>query len=337
MNLVSLDELQALVEQALIAVGVQQLAATATARALVHAEASGVVSHGVSRLPQYVGHIRAGRVRAEAQPVLTQKAGTAAIMVDANGGLAYPACDIAIGRCRELAPETGVVFAGVHHSHHFGVASYHLLAAAEHGLAGLAFSNSPAAMPAWNGRRAIYGTNPVAMVFPRRQASPIVVDASLSAVARGKLVIAAKRGETIPDGWAADSNGVPTNDARAGLAGLMLPAGGLKGAVLAMGVELICSALAGAGLAFQNPSYFDESDVPVNIGHAFLLFDPEVLTGREHYYAQVEALVDATMTDATARLPGQRAEACRELAARQGVHVEERLLAEIVALARQAQ
>jgi (2R)-3-sulfolactate dehydrogenase (NADP+) len=255
MTKISLEELVRLCSRALRAVGVSHDAAMTTARALVYADASGIQSHGVSRLPQYIRHIRTGRVRADASPSVAHTHGTAVLTIDADNGLAFPACDLAVTRGIEVARLAGIAFVGVRRSHHFGVASYHLLPAAEHGLVGIAFSNSPAAMPAWMGKQAVFGTNPVALVFPRRSEHPIVIDVSLSAVARGRLMTAARRGEAIPEGWAADKNGDPTRDPNVGLEGLMLPIGGLKGAVLAMAVELLCSAVVGAGMAGDNPSF----------------------------------------------------------------------------------
>jgi (2R)-3-sulfolactate dehydrogenase (NADP+) len=115
--------------------------------------------------------------------------------------------------------EFGVAFAGVTNSHHFGVAAYHLEPVGASGLVGLAMGNSPAAMAAAGGRRPLFGTNPIAAVFPRRAAAPLVIDLSLSEVARGKLMVAAREGKAIPPGWALDADGHPTTDPKVGLEG----------------------------------------------------------------------------------------------------------------------
>ncbi len=204
------------------------------------------------------------------------------------------------------ARESGAAFAGVTNSHHFGVAAYHLEAVAAAAMVGLAFGNSPAAMPAAGGKRPLFGTNPIAATFPRRDADPILIDLSLSEVARGKLMIAAKEGRSIPLGWALDADGVPTTDPAAGMAGAMLPAGGAKGALLALVVELLVTALTGAAIGSEASSFFvDEGNRP-RLGQAFLVIDPDSLAGRATYYARVETLLAEIASDAGTRIPGAR-------------------------------
>ena len=122
-------------------------------------------------------------------------------------------------------------------------------------MVGLGFANSPAAMPAAGGKHPIFGTNPIAAIFPRRgDAVPLMIDLSLSEVARGKLMVAAKEGRSIPAGWALDAHGNPTTDPKAGLEGSMLPIGAAsspKGAMLALLVELLVTALIGANFGFE--------------------------------------------------------------------------------------
>jgi (2R)-3-sulfolactate dehydrogenase (NADP+) len=231
------------------------------------------------------------------------------------------------------AREYGVAFASVTNSNHFGVAAYHLEPLADNALVGIAMGNSPAAMPAWGGRRALFGTNPVAAVFPRRSAPPLVIDVSLSAVARGKIMVAARDGKPIPEGWALDAEGRPTTDAKAALAGSMLPAGGVKGAMLALTVELLVCALSGAAYGFESDSFFTEEGRPTRIGQAILAIDPAALAGRAVYFERVETLVDAMTEDPAVRLPGERRRQSREYAERAGIEIPEDLLARIRALA----
>ena len=159
----TLAGLDALATRALERAGAGPAMARATARALVYADARGLASHGVSRVPQYAAHLRNGRADGTAEPAIARSKG-GAVLVDARCGLAFPACalavDEAIGRTREF----GVAFAGVTNSHHFGVAAFHLEAVAAAGLVGLAMGNSPAAMPVAGGRRPLLGTNPIAAV-----------------------------------------------------------------------------------------------------------------------------------------------------------------------------
>jgi (2R)-3-sulfolactate dehydrogenase (NADP+) len=324
----TLDELQALVAGELRRAGASEAMAAATARALVLAEAQGLGSHGLSRVAQYSTHLRNGRVNGAAMPqVLRRKGG--ALVVDAQEGLAFAACELAVREAIEAARENGVAFAGVARSHHCGVVVDHLRAVAEVGMVGLGFANSPAAMPAAGGRHAIFGTNPVAAVFPRRGSDPLMIDLSLSEVARGKLMVAAKEGRPIPLGWALDADGQPTTDAKAGLAGSMLPLGAAsspKGAMLALVVELLVTALVGANFGFEASSFFvDEGNRP-NIGQAFIVIDPGALAGSDHYLDRIEVLVSEMLKDEGVRLPGARREALRRQAQAQGVEVPDALV-----------
>jgi (2R)-3-sulfolactate dehydrogenase (NADP+) len=246
----TIDALTALAARALERAGANGEMAAATARALVYADARGLASHGVSRVPQYALHLTNGRADGGAQPVIRHAKG-AAVLIDAGCGLAFPACGLAVDIAMQRARESGVAFSAITNSHHFGVAAYHLEAVGDAGLVGIAMSNSPAAMPAADGKTPLFGTNPIAAVFPRKEGAPLQIDLSLSNVARGKLMIAAKEGKSIPLGWALDKDGNPTTDPRAGLDGSMLPAGGTKGAMLALIVELLVSALSGAAFGFE--------------------------------------------------------------------------------------
>jgi (2R)-3-sulfolactate dehydrogenase (NADP+) len=325
----SLDELRARVEAALVAAGAAPAMAASTARALVLAEAQGQGGHGLSRVAQYVTHLRNGRVNGGAQPVVLRRRG-GALLIDAQEGLAFPACELAVAEAVATARTQGVAFAGVINSHHCGVVVDHLRPAAAAGLVGLGFSNSPAAMPAAGGRHAIFGTNPVAAVFPRRAADPLLIDLSLSEVARGKVMLAAKAGRPIPPGWALDAQGQPTTDAEAALGGSMLPLGAVsspKGAMLALMVELLVTAVIGANFGFEASSFFvDEGNRP-HLGQVFIVIDPGALAGSDAYLDRLERLVGEMLEDEGVRLPGARREALRRRAEAEGIEVAETLLA----------
>ena len=141
-------------------------------------------------------------------------------------------------------------------------------------------------MPAAGGRHPVFGTNPVAAVFPRREADPLLIDLSLSEAARGKLMVAAKEGRRIPLGWALDAHGEPTTDPQAGMDGSMLPIGAAtspKGAMLALVVELLVTALIGANFGFEASSFFvDEGNRP-RIGQAIAAKGrPAFYSGHSH-------------------------------------------------------
>jgi len=329
----SLDALHALARRALARAGANDDMADATARALVYAEARGLASHGVSRIGQYATHLANGRADGSARPALAAQRG-GAVLVDARCGLAYPACAFAVAEAIRRAGEFGVSFVGVTNSHHFGVAAYHLEAMAPAGRVGLAFGNSPAAMPPPGGRRPLFGTNPIAACFPRADRPPLLIDLSLSEVARGKLMVAARERREIPLGWALDRNGNPTTDPGAGLEGSMLAMGGAKGAMLALVVELLVTALTGAALGFEATSFFvDEGNRP-RLGQAFLAIDPAALGGQLVYAERLETLIAAMSADPQVRLPGDRRRALALAAEKDGVEIAPVLHDQLVELAR---
>ena len=326
----SLGEARSRVSAALQQAGASSAMADSTARALVLAEAQGLGSHGLSRVTQYATHLRNGRVHgaAHARVLRSQRA---AVVVDADEGLAFPACELAVREAITRARDAGVCMAGVVRSHHCGVVVDHLRPAADAGLVALGFANSPAAMPAADGKHAIFGTNPVAAVFPRRDADALMIDLSLSEVARGKVMVAAKQGKPIPLGWALDAQGQPTTDAKAALEGSMLPLGAAsspKGAMLALIVELMVTTVIGANFGFEASSFFvDEGNRP-GLGQAFVLIDPGALAGRERYLDRIEVLVAEMLRDDGVRLPGARREALRRQAEANGIEVPDALLAQ---------
>jgi len=325
----SVAEVRSLVAGVLARAGAGAAMAESTARALVLAESQGLGSHGLSRVGQYAVHLANGRVDGAAVPAVTRRKG-GAIVVDAASGLAFPACELAVREAIVAARDHGVAYAGVVRSHHAGVIVDHLRPVAGAGFVGLGFANSPAAMPAAGGRHAIFGTNPIAAAFPRRSADPLMIDLSLSEVARGKVMVAAKEGRPIPPGWALDAAGNPTTDARAALNGSMLPIGAVsspKGAMLALVVELLVTALIGAHFGFEASSFFvDEGNRPA-IGQAFIVIDPGALAGSDAYLDRLEVLVAEMLKDDDVRLPGARREALRRRAEAEGIEVSDALVA----------
>jgi len=330
MTTLSLQEARDAVTTALRAAGANEAMATATARALVLAEAQGLGSHGLGRVAQYATHLRNGRVNGDAIPTLRREKG-AAVLIDAHEGLAFAACEMAVAEAVARARDFGIAIAGVTDSHHCGVVVDHLRAVADAGMVGLGFANSPAAMPAAGGRHPIFGTNPVAAVFPRRGALPLMIDLSLSEAARGKVMVAAKQGNPIPPGWAVDRDGQPTTDAQAALEGSMLPIGAAsspKGAMLALVVELLVTALIGAQFGFEASSFFEDAGNRPRIGQAFIVIDPGALAGSAGYLDRVEVLVTEMLRDDGVRLPGARREGLRRRAEAEGIEVPEALLAQ---------
>ncbi len=330
----SLKQAVDLVNETLMGAGASTQMASVTANALVLAEAQGLSSHGLSRVTQYATHLKNGRVDGSAVATVTKRKG-AALVVDAKQGLAFPACQLAVSEAIATAKQHGVAFVGVINSHHCGVVIDHLRPVAGAGLVGIGFANSPAAMPMAGGKHPVFGTNPIAAIFARRDALPLMLDLSLSEVARGKLMVAAAQGKSIPLGWALDSEGNPTTDPKAGLDGSMLPIGAVsssKGSVLALMVELLVSAVIGAHFSYEADTFFVDAGNRPKIGQAFIVIDPAALSGADHYFSRVEALIAEMLIDEDVRLPGFRREALRIKAEAEGFVVADSLIAQWRAL-----
>src|SRR2546421_1968913 len=330
---------QALLELATTALqraGANDRMAQAAACHLVHAEEHGLPTHGMSRVPFYCGMLRKGRADGSAQPsLIADKA--AACLIDNRDGLPYVSVQWAVEEAIQRARRNGIGFAGIRNSAHVGVLGIHLLPVAQAGLVGFAFTNSPAAIPPWGGKKPLFGTNPVAAVFPRGGGEPIVIDLALTTVVRGRIMMAMRKGEKIPDGWALDRNGRPTNDPKEAIEhGSLFPIGGAKGAMLALMFELICAALTGAAIGPEADSFFSEEGNRPRIGQAFIAIDPGALAGMERYFERVETVVSTMLADPEVRLPGARRFAAEKTARAQGLEIPDDLLAQIEKLAQQA-
>ena len=310
--------------------GTSEANAECVARALVAAEADGQKGHGLSRLPSYAAQAASGKVDGQAVPTLEQGA-RAALRIDARNGFAFPALAMAVDRLSSLAAETGIAAAGVHRSHHFGQAGYHVEQLAARGLIGLVFGNSPRAIAPWGGSQGVFGTNPIAFAAPRRTRPALVIDLSLSKVARGKIMVAAKQGEPIPEGWALDRNGNPTTDAEAAMQGTMLPMGDAKGAALVLMVEILAAALTGARFGFEASSFFTAQGEPPAVGQFLVAIDPGVFSG-DAFAQRLETLIGAILEQQGTRLPGARRLTLRAESARDGVMIPASLYDELKAL-----
>ncbi len=299
------------------------------ARALVKADADGIPSHGVSRLPAYADQAKAGKVDGFATPDVTTPK-SASIRVDAKSGFAYPAIEAGISAALETIKETGIVGLAIGNSHHAGVAGHHVEPFAEAGYLALGFTNSPAAIAPWGGRRPIYGTNPIAFACPLIGKPPIVADLSTSKVARGKIKLAADKGEPIPEDWAVDAEGRPTTDAKAAMSGSLLPMGDAKGAALVMMVEILTATLTGSNHGFEASSFFDDKGPAPHIGQFFIVIDPAGFSGGA-FSERMEVLADAILSQDGTRMPGARRFTIRENSATDGVEIPDDLVTDLKA------
>ncbi|WP_127079563.1 Ldh family oxidoreductase [Rhodomicrobium lacus] len=329
MPILTIDEAEELTAQALQRSGANAASAASTAHALVAAEADGLKGHGLVRVPTYAAQLKSGKVKGDAVPSATLTR-PAALLIDAGYGFAYPALELAVERLVPLARKHGIALAGVTRSHHCGAAGLPVEALARNGIVSLLFANAPAAMAPWGGRTPLFGTNPLAFGCPLPAGDPIVVDMSLSKVARGNIIAAKRKGEAIPPDWAMDAEGRPTTDPAAALAGTMAPLGDAKGVALALMVELLAAGLTGSRFASEATSFLDDIGEPPATGQLLIAIDPLVFSDNAlERFAVLARMIEA---QEGARLPGARRYQIRAASRRDGLDVAEPLVAEIAAL-----
>lgn len=326
--ILTVDEARALVTTALVANGTAPVNAASVARALVAAEIDGQPGHGLSRVSSYAAQARAGKVDGRAVPSAMRLA-PSVLRVDAGFGFAFPAFDLVIEQLPGVVRESGIALAGIARSHHFGQAGAHCERLAEKGLVAFVLGNTPKAMAPWGGRSPLLGTNPIAFAAPMPDgAPPLVIDMALSKVARGKIMAADKAGKTIPPGWALDADGNPTTDAKAALAGSMVPMGEEKGAALALMVEVISAALIGASFGFEASSFLTADGPPPDVAQCVIAIDAGRVSGGR-FLERMGTLAAAFNAEPGVRLPGSRRLQVRARAARAGIAVAPALIAEI--------
>lgn len=270
------------------AVGLAGEAADTVALLLVETSLRGVDSHGVSRLPVYVERLRAGLTNADPQPRVERRDGAVAV-VDGDGGPGQVAGMFATRLACEIAREHGIGAVGVRHSTHYGAAAPYVIRPAREGLVAISTTNAEPLTVPFGGIHAALGTNPIAFGAPTGD-GVFVLDMATSQVAANRVFLARDEGEpSIPEGWAVDADGAPTTDPQRAEA--VVPLGGYKGYGLALMVEVLSGVLTGAGVTHGIGRMYDEWDRAQDVGHFFLVLDPERTVGRVRFTRLLDGLL----------------------------------------------
>jgi LDH2 family malate/lactate/ureidoglycolate dehydrogenase len=271
-----------------------------TAECLLLADLRGVDSHGLVRLPVYARRLQAKMVKA--RPAITVQFPYAAVaLVDGDNGLGPVVGARAMDTAVNLAKNSGVGFVGVRRSNHFGAAAFYVEKAVRQGYIGCATSNAPPNMAAFGGKERFLGTNPIGIGIPAGQEMPLIFDASSSVAARGKIVNAAHRNAPIPEGWAIDTQGRPTTDPHAALAGAVLPFGGPKGSAISFIIDIVCGVLTGAAFALHLNT-LGNLKAEQNLGHAFSVFRTDLFLRADEFARRMDEIL--RMLKAAAPAPG---------------------------------
>ncbi len=327
-TLVPLSEIEAIATRALRHHGARPESAASLGRAIAATEADGLASHGLAYLATYCLHLDCGKVIGAAVPAITRpKPGL--VLADAGAGFAHPAIDSGIEPLVDAARTQGIAALAVSNSYNCGVLGYHTERIAGHGLVALGFTNAPASIAPWGSTKKVLGTNPFSLAVPGPDG--FVIDQSASTIAKSEVMKREREGRALEPGWALDAGGKPTTDAKAGLAGSMAPAGGYKGVGIALLTEVMAACLTGATPGIAASPFSGDQGGPPRTGQMFIAFAPDATSGGG--FAARLAMVAGGFADAGARLPGSKRLAARAKAARDGVAVDDALLARARALA----
>jgi ureidoglycolate dehydrogenase (NAD+) len=280
------DALRRWASAVLTAAGLRADASDLVADTLVAADLRGVASHGLMRLPVYVARLERDLIDRDPAPETVRQVG-AVVLIDARHAPGQVAAVYAVDLAMALAREHGVGLSLVRRSSHYGAAAYYVLRAAREGLIAITVSNVEPDVVPFGGAEAALGTNPLAFAAPSGD-GPVVLDMATSQVAMGKVLRARASGETLGEGWAVDADGRPTTDPHAARA--VVPLGGPKGYGLALMVELLAGALSGAGTGSGVGRMYDDWDRPQDVGHMFLVIDPDAAVGRDAFATATSAL-----------------------------------------------
>jgi LDH2 family malate/lactate/ureidoglycolate dehydrogenase len=264
------------------AIGTPPDIADDVAEVLLASDRRGIASHGTARLTQYVALVEAGVMDPGARPVVVRER-PSLVLMSAENGWGHHACrvavDLAIDRARDLGTATVVV----RRSNHYGIAGWYALRAAEQGFIGLSVTNSSPLVAPTRSRVPLLGTNPIAVAAPAGRFGTFCLDMATSTVPRGRIEVAARRGWSLPVGWAIDADGNPATTPEAALSGSLHPlggqeeTGGYKGYGLALVVELLTGILGAAAFGPNVVSLFSTHEGPADLGETFLVIDPRAI------------------------------------------------------------
>jgi L-2-hydroxycarboxylate dehydrogenase (NAD+) len=298
---VKIEPLRKFTEDIFIKLGVPEEDAKITTNVLLAANRRGINSHGVARLQRYVGYIKDNRMNPKTDIKIIKET-PVSLLVSAGNGLGQVAGYKTMKKVIEKTKENGLCFANIKESNHYGIAGYYSMMALEEDFIGISITNSaPLVLPTF-GKEAIIGTNPLSIAAPTRNEKPFVLDMATSTVPRGKLEVYNRAGKTIPEVWATDEKGHPSQDAATILknmlerrGGGLLPLGGAteetgshKGYGLSTMVDILSGVLSGG--AFGSIIYSNKQ--AAGVCHFLGAIDPDIFTSKDEFKDNMDKFIN---------------------------------------------
>jgi LDH2 family malate/lactate/ureidoglycolate dehydrogenase len=289
-HFVSANDAKAFTVSVLAKHNVNKEDASIVADCLIEADLRGVQTHGLSRLPVYVERLKQKMMNPKPKMTLNKITAVCASL-DGDNGFGFLVGRQGMAEAINMAESNGVGIVAARNSNHFGMAASYLLQAIEAGYFAFVFSNAAASMPPWGGRQGLFGTNPFAAGAPSNKEVPFVLDMSPAVAARGKIRLAEKRGELIPEGYALDKDGRNTIDPKEALEGVVLPIGTYKGSGLSMLMDILSGVMSGAGFAGGVNDQYNNWVNKQNVGHFFMALKPGIFLTKREFFARMDSLV----------------------------------------------
>ncbi len=268
-------KLKKLIKKIFIKHNLKKNHASICADALINAELVGAKSHGLSRLKMYCDRINKKVINPKPK-IKIKNISSSITHIDANNSIGFVAADMGIKKAIENAKKTGIGLVGIKNSGHYGLSGYYAEQAVKKNLITFIFTNAPPAIAPHGALKSLFGTNPICFGTPTNSRIPFILDTSVSMINRGKIRVAARTGEKIPEGVALDKHGKPTIDAKKALEGVQLPIAGFRGSGLAWMVDILSGVFTGGHHGGKVKDPFDDFSGPQNIGHLFIVMKSNI-------------------------------------------------------------
>ena len=265
------QQLKKIIKDIFVKRGMSDDHALISANALINAELVGAYGHGLSRLKMYCDRINKKVINPKPK-IKFKRISSSITHIDANNSIGFVAADIAIKKAIENASKTGIGLVAVKNSGHYGLSGYYAEQAVKKNLITMIYTNAPPAVAPHGALKSLFGTNPICFGSPTGSKIPFILDTSISKINRGKIRVAARNNQKIPEGVALDKFGKPTTDAKKALQGVQLPIAGFRGSGLAWMVDILSGVLTGGNHGGKVKDPFDDFSGPQNIGHLFITF-----------------------------------------------------------------
>ena len=292
MKNLNVDKTRSFVKFIFEEMGLSEDYAQTSSDVIIQGELTGVVTHGLAKLPFYVSRYanKAENLNPDIK-ILNDHANN--LLIDGDNGSGLFVGPAALEKCISLTKEKGISAVAVRNSGHFGCGNYYAWEFAKNGLIGIIMTNTAPLMAPYGGKEREIGTNPIVVAVPAKDRKPIVLDMATSVAAYGKIQIAAAANTKIPDTWVTNADGEPTTDPHEGLDGALQPIAAHKGYGLAMIVDLLTSVLA-KGAFGQNVATMEalNGKDPEGISHFFLGIDPATFYPFGEFGAYVDSYID---------------------------------------------